>query len=404
MLAYLGLSHLSLCYSAAALIKGYKVIVVDFKENIDAYNLGKLRVYEPKLDKIFIKYKKYFLISENFDYLINSKIIFLAKDLRTNEQNEVETNEIFQLLKKISHFNKKKVLVIKSQVPVGFTRKINWQANLKFHYVETLIFGQAISRAVHPERIILGKNDKNIKIPKSLNIYLKKFNCCILEMKYEESELTKGFINTFLAAQLTTTNYLNELSKKYNADWNKIKEALSLDKRIGKLAYLTPGLGLSGGNIERDLKTISNIRNLLRLDNNLTKFFLKYSDYFKKWPIHIINHTSKNKKIGILGFTYKENTLSTKNTPSRLLLKYKCYIHDYQSDQLQKLNENKGLQFMKLKDVLEKSHTICIFHNYQLYKKINFGKYKNIEVILDPLKILNKNLSIIKNNIKYFSL
>ena len=404
MIFYLGLSHLSLCYSAAALKKGYKVTIVDFKKNIDDYNLGKFKVHEPQLDKILKKYKKNFIILDNFDRFKNAKIIFLAKDLRTNKKNEVETYEIIQLLKKISELKKEKILVIKSQVPVGFTRKINWNTNLKFHYVETLVFGKAIDRAIYPERIILGKHDTNIKIPKIFSDYLKKFNSPILEMKYEESELTKGFINTYLAAQVTTTNYLNEFSKKYNANWNKIKEALSLDKRIGKFAYLTPGLGLSGGNIERDLKTISDTRNSLKLSNNLTKIFLQCSNYFKKWSVRIIDSKSRTKKIGILGFTYKEDTLSTKNTPSRLLLRYNCLIHDCQSQELQCLNENKNIKFMKLKDVLKKSHTICIFHNHSLYKKINFNKYKNIKIILDPFKNLKNHLLINKNTTQYISL
>ena len=404
MITYLGLSHLSLCYSAAALNKGYKVTIIDFKKNVDDYKLGKFKVYEPQLNEILKKNKKNFLISDNFENFKNTKIIFLAKDLKTNKENKVDTYETFQLLKKVSKLNKNKILVIKSQVPVGFTRKIDWKTSLKFHYVETLVFGQAINRAVYPERIILGKHDTNIKIPKLLSIYLKKFNCPILEMKYEESELTKGFINTYLAAQVITTNYLNEFSKKYDADWSKVREALALDKRIGKFAYLTPGLGLSGGNIERDLKTISDNRSNLKIDARLTKLFLQYSDYFKKWPIRNINNKFRNKKIGILGFTYKEDTLSTKNAPSRILLRYNCSIHDYQSEQLQKLNENKNIKFIKLEEVLKKSQIICIFHNHEFYKKINFKKYKNIKIILDPFKILNGNLIINKNNIQYICL
>jgi UDPglucose 6-dehydrogenase len=403
MITYLGLSHLSLCYSAAALNKGYKVTIIDFKKNVDNYKLGKFKVYEPKLNKILKKNKKNFLISDNFENFKNTKIIFLAKDLKTNKDNKVDTYEIVQLLKKVSKL-KKKILVIKSQVPVGFTRKINWKTSLKFHYVETLVFGQAINRAVYPERIILGKHDKNIKIPKYLSIYLKKFNCPILEMKYEESELTKGFINTYLAAQVITTNYLNEFSKKYDADWSLVREAIALDKRIGKFAYLTPGLGLSGGNIERDLKAISDNRNNLKINDSLTKLFLQYSDYFKKWPVRNINNKFRNKKIGILGFTYKENTLSTKNAPSRILLRYNCLIHDCQSEQLEKLNENKNIKFKKLEEVLEKCQVICIFHNHEFYKKINFKKYKNIKIILDPFKILNNNFIINKNNIKYICL
>jgi UDPglucose 6-dehydrogenase len=404
MITYLGLSHLSLCYSAAALKKGYKVTIIDLKKNVEDYKLGKFKVYEPQLNEILKRNKKNFLISDNFENFKNAKIIFLAKDLKTNKENKVDTYEVVQLLKKVSKLNRKKILVIKSQVPVGFTRKINWNKNFKFHYVETLVFGQAINRAVYPERIILGKHDINIKIPKFLSAYLKKFNCPILEMKYEESELTKGFINTYLAAQVITTNYLNEFSKKYDADWSKVREALALDKRIGKFSYLTPGLGLSGGNIERDLKTISDNRNSLKLDNYLTKLFLQYSNYFKNWPISQINKKFKNKKIGILGFTYKEDTLSTKNAPSRVLLCYNCLIHDYQSEQLQKLNENKNIKFIKLEEVLKKCQVICIFHNHELYKKINFKKYKNVKIILDPFKILSDNLSIYKSNIQYISL
>jgi len=401
MILYLGLSHLSLCYSAAALKKGYQVTIVDFKKNIDDYKDGKFKVHEPQLNNILKKYKKNFLISEDFNYLKNAKIIFLAKDLKTNKKNKIEIEEIIKLLRKISFLKLKKILVIKSQVPVGFTRRVNWKKTLKFHYVETLVFGSAIKRAINPERIIIGKDNNKIKLPRILNLYLKKFNCPILEMNYSESELTKGFINTFLAAQVITTNYLNEFSKKYTADWEKIKNALILDKRIGKFAYLNPGLGLSGGNIERDLKTISDERINLNLNNSLTKIFLQYSDHYKKWPVHFINKNFKNKKIGILGFTYKENTLSSKNAPSRLLLNYNYLIHDHQSAELEKMNGN--IKFQTLNHVLKKSDVICIFHNLSLYREINYKKYSNIKMILDPFAILKgKNLN--SKKIKYITL
>ena len=284
MIAYLGLSHLSLCYSAAALIKGYNVTIVDFKKNVENYLSGKFNVNEPKLNSIFNKNKKKILISHNFNYLKKAKIIFLAKDLKTSKKNKIETQEIIELLRKIGELRNKKILVIKSQVPVGFTRKLNWKKSLKFHYVETLVFGEAVDRALYPERIILGKHDNKTKLPKVLSHYIKKFFCPILEMNYEESELTKGFINTYLVSQVITTNYLNEFSKKYQADWQKIKNALQLDKRIGKFAYLNPGLGLSGGNVERDLKTISDTRRSLKLHSNLTDLYLKNSNYYKEWP------------------------------------------------------------------------------------------------------------------------
>lgn len=60
MIVYLGLSHLSLCYSSAALTKGYKVTIVDFKKNVENYISGKFNVNEPKLNNILNKNRKNF--------------------------------------------------------------------------------------------------------------------------------------------------------------------------------------------------------------------------------------------------------------------------------------------------------------------------------------------------------
>ena len=79
-----------------------------------------------------------------------------------------------------------------NQVPVGFTRKINWNKKNLYHFVETLVFGDAINRAIKPERIIVGKKSIDTKIPKKLLNFLKLYNCEIIQMTYEESELTKG--------------------------------------------------------------------------------------------------------------------------------------------------------------------------------------------------------------------
>ena len=63
-----------------------------------------------------------------------------------------------------------KLLVIMNQVPVGFTRKIKWKKNKIYHFVETLVFGNAIKRAINPERIIVGKNSPNAIIDKEFNL------------------------------------------------------------------------------------------------------------------------------------------------------------------------------------------------------------------------------------------
>ena len=88
-------------------------------------------------------------------------------------------------------------------------------------------------------------------------------------MRYESAEFAKISINTCLSSSVTTANVLAELCEKIGADWSEIVPALKMDKRIGQHAYIKPGLGISGGNLERDLNK-SNSKRFLR---NKSKLF-----------------------------------------------------------------------------------------------------------------------------------
>ena len=90
-------------------------------------------------------------------------------------------------------------------------------------------------------------------------------------MNIESAELAKIAINLYLVNSVTLTNILSEVSENINGNWTSISKALKLDKRIGKYAYLKPGLGISGGNLERDLATFKNLLGF----NNYYKIFSK---------------------------------------------------------------------------------------------------------------------------------
>src|SRR5262249_28035441 len=154
------------------------------------------------------------------------------------------------------------VLVILSQVQPGYTRALRQRLDdvlgckeISLYYqVETLVFGRAVERALKPERFMVGCGDPARPLPASYQELLAAFGCPILPMCYESAELSKIAINVFLTASVTATNTLAEICEHIGADWAEIVPALRLDKRIGPFAYLSPGLGLAGGNLERDLE------------------------------------------------------------------------------------------------------------------------------------------------------
>ena len=145
-------------------------------------------------------------------------------------------------------------------------------------------------------------------------------------MRFESAELTKISINCCLVASVTVANTLAELCERIGADWSEIAPALKLDKRIGAYSYLSPGLGLAGGNLERDLATVIGFSQEYGTDAGLIKAFVANSRHRKDWALRTLHELVLSKKpdarIAVLGLAYKENTHSVKNSPSLALIRH----------------------------------------------------------------------------------
>jgi UDPglucose 6-dehydrogenase len=137
-------------------------------------------------------------------------------------------------------------------------------------------------------------------------------------INYESAELGKLSLNLFLSASISMTNTIAEVCEKTNSSWSEIKEILKTDRRIGKFAYLNPGLGLSGGNIERDHINFLKITKSLKIKEKLVTSLVKDSSKRKEWLNDKLKKYQNDIKKNILlfGITYKKNTNSIKNAPS----------------------------------------------------------------------------------------
>ena len=92
-------------------------------------------------------------------------------------------------------------------------RNINFNKKFLYYQVETLVFGDAIQRALKPERIIIGAEDDHFPDNK-FKKYLSQYNCPIINMNYESAELAKIAINICLVSSISVANTLSEVSKK----------------------------------------------------------------------------------------------------------------------------------------------------------------------------------------------
>jgi len=398
-IGFYGMSHLGLCYSAAFAQKNFNIISVDQDiKIIGKLKKGKAHIFEKDLDK-FIS-KKNINFSNKIKDLNKCDVVFFSYDVKTDLHNISNIEHIKKEILKLDYNLKKKIpIIILSQVYPGFTRSLKLKRST-YYQVETLIFGEAIKRALSPERIIIGKKNKKIKLSKNLLNLYKKFSPNIIQMNYESAELSKISINLMLISTIMTSNFISLHCEKIGANWPDIKYALQLDKRIGKFSYLSPSPGLSGGNLERDLANSQRLFTYKKILNS----WIDLDKKMKLWSLNIIKQNLPlNSKILISGLTYKKNTSSVKNSLSLLIikkLKSKYVLNVIEKNNQIKLDENIDVK-KNYKDIKEKFDCIIFINDVfrpDLLKRLT----KKNTIYVDPYGYFKKFLTDKKN--KYFAI
>lgn len=411
-----GMTHLGLIYTTAFAAKGFKLIAYDTNEDL-IVQLQKfdLSVNEPDLLNLLITNNNNIIFTSDVNQLKACDLVFIACDVPTDSMGMSDLTMIQDLIHQtLPNLSAKTCLIILSQVYPGFTRALPFAHDRLFYQVETLIFGCALERALKPERYIVGTDDPNRQLPALYLELLQAFNCPILNMRYESAELAKIAINMYLISSVTTTNMLSEICCQVGADWEEIIPALRLDKRIGQHAYLTPGLGIAGGNLERDLQTILQIGQRNDIEMAVARAWCVDSLYRRDWVLRCIKHiltTISNPTICILGLAYKANTNSIKNSPALNLIQQvttqynlKIHVHDPIVEYQPALAN--VTQYQNINDALHTSDVLIIMTSWEHYRALHIQELKNLmhgNTIIDPYRVLSSH-AMYALEFNYFSL
>lgn len=326
VVGFAGMTHLGINSAVAAAAHGIDTVCFDPDAPLIArLKAGNLPVVEPGLPELVRQHGDRLHYSAELNNLKRCDVVYIAADVPTDDEGNSELAGIRALIDSVAaNISARAILVILCQVPPGFTRSLKFDPARLYYQVETLIFGRAVERAMQPERTIVGCADPARALPPLFAEFLAAFECPILPMRYESAELAKISINCCLVASVTVANTLAELSERIGADWSEIAPALKLDRRIGQYAYLAPGLGLAGGNLERDLSTVLRQSEATGSEAGLMQAFLRNSRHRRDWVLRTLHGEVLARKpqatIAVLGLAYKENTHSTKNSPALALI------------------------------------------------------------------------------------
>jgi UDPglucose 6-dehydrogenase len=327
-IGFAGLTHLGLVSAAGAASKGFSIVGFDRDAGrVAAIREGRLPVVEPGLDDLVRQNAARLAFTDRIGELGACDIVYIATDVPTNDAGRSDLSGIDELIAAVlPALGPQATLIVLCQVPPGYTRRLPLAPDRLFYQVETLVFGRAVERATEPERFIVGCAAPEAPIPAAYAAYLSAYGCPILPMRYESAELSKIAINCCLVASVTVANTLAELSEDLGADWSEIAPALRLDRRIGAFSYLAPGLGIAGGNLERDLATVLRLSEGAGSEASVIAAFLANSTHRRDWALRTLHRevlaAKPDAALAVLGLAYKENTHSTKNSPSLALIQH----------------------------------------------------------------------------------
>ena len=311
---------------------GNKVTCVDIdKAKVDKLASGQITIYEPGLEKIFLRNTKEgrLVFTTNLEEVLEaSEIIFLALPTPPGADGSADLKYVLGVADQMGKLMKGyKVVVNKSTVPVGTADKVreaiakNYKG--EFDVVsnpEFLREGVAVDDFMKPDRVVIGtKSEQAKKVMTELYAPFVRQGNPLIFMDERSSELTKYAANSFLATKISFMNEIAQLCERMGADVDMVRRGIGSDDRIGK-RFLFPGIGYGGSCFPKDVQALVKSSNEVNYDFEILKAVEKVNALQKLHLVNKINTYLKNdlqgKKIALWGLAFKPNTDDIRDAPA----------------------------------------------------------------------------------------
>jgi UDPglucose 6-dehydrogenase len=336
-LTIIGAGYIGLVTAACFAEMGNEVICVDSDEKkIDDLDHYRLQVYEPGLEDMIRRNcmgKRLFFSTDLPKAVAAGQIIYIALSQGPESDEESDLAAHLEVARDIGrHLNAYKVIVNKSNVPVGTAARISRAirgelaergANHAFDIVSDPEFvkqGTAIEDFMKPDRIVIGcDNDEVAELLKELYAPFVRTNRPIIIMDVVSAELIKFAANAFLATKISFINELANICAGIGADINLIRRGLGSDSRIGNL-FLFPGLGYGGVRFSQGIRgliqTAKSVDYQPRLLEATEAINQEQRRLFIKMISSYFGYELQGRLLGVWGLSFKPWTDDIREAPA----------------------------------------------------------------------------------------
>jgi len=333
----IGSGYVGLVAAACFAEMGNDVVCVDVDQSkIDNLKNGVIPIYEPGLSTLvrdnFAKGSLKFSIDIN-DALSVSEVVFIAVGTPMGDDGSADLKYVLQVAQSIGeNMQHHLVIVDKSTVPVGTADKVKEKiqsaldvrdSSLTFNIVsnpEFLKEGAAIKDFMHPDRVVVGADDKNaMQLMRNLYDPFTFSNDRFIGMDIRSAEMTKYAANAMLATKISFINEIANICESVGADVNHVRTGIGSDKRIG-YQFIYPGCGYGGSCFPKDVQALVNIANDHGYNPELISSVERVNKAQKKVLfsklVSQFGDDLHGKKIAVWGLSFKPETDDMREAPS----------------------------------------------------------------------------------------
>jgi UDPglucose 6-dehydrogenase len=315
---------------------GNKVTCVDIDAGkVEKLSRGEITIYEPGLEKIFLrnlKEERLFFTTDLAEGVKDASIVMLALPTPPGEDGSADLRYILGVAHDLGKLLKDyKVIVDKSTVPVGTSAKVYdaVRANYKGEFdvvsnPEFLREGVAVEDFMKPDRVVIGASSERArKLMGELYAPFVRQGNPIIYMDERSAELSKYAANSFLATKISFMNEIAILCERFGADVDMIRRGIGSDERIGK-RFLFSGIGYGGSCFPKDVQALVKSSNEVDYDFRILNAVMEVNDNQK---MHLIpgiqkyfNGDLKGKHFALWGLAFKPNTDDIREAPALVLI------------------------------------------------------------------------------------